>query len=89
MSDSIQHDGAPAAHSAHDHHQMPTSGSALTVILGVRGGPLPRIVGAVAGLAQEAGHLQRLPSAPGRIRTCDLRIRSPLLYPAELPGLGG
>ena len=23
-------------------------------------------------------------SAPGRIRTCDLRIRSPLLYPAEL-----
>ena len=22
--------------------------------------------------------------APGRIRTCDLRIRSPLLYPAEL-----
>ena len=28
-------------------------------------------------------------SAPGRIRTCDLRIRSPLLYPAELQGLGG
>jgi hypothetical protein len=27
-------------------------------------------------------------SAPGRIRTCDLRIRSPLLYPAELPGQG-
>jgi hypothetical protein len=25
-------------------------------------------------------------SAPGRIRTCDLRIRSPLLYPAELRG---
>ena len=24
--------------------------------------------------------------APDRIRTCDLRIRSPLLYPAELPG---
>ena len=23
---------------------------------------------------------------PGRIRTCDLRIRSPLLYPAELRG---
>ena len=23
-------------------------------------------------------------SAPGRIRTCDLRIRSPELYPAEL-----
>ena len=22
--------------------------------------------------------------APGRIRTCDLRIRNPLLYPAEL-----
>ena len=30
MSDSIQHDGAPVAHTAHDHHQMPTSGSALT-----------------------------------------------------------
>lgn len=25
--------------------------------------------------------------APGRIRTCDLRIRSPLLYPAELRAL--
>ena len=24
--------------------------------------------------------------APGRIRTYDLRLRSPLLYPAELPG---
>jgi hypothetical protein len=24
--------------------------------------------------------------APDRIRTCDLRLRSPLLYPAELPG---
>jgi len=30
VSDSIQHEGAPAAHTAHDHHQMPTSGSALT-----------------------------------------------------------
>src|SRR3954451_7197246 len=28
----------------------------------------------------------REPSAPGRTRTCDLRIRSPLLYPAELQG---
>ncbi len=27
-------------------------------------------------------------STPGRIRTCDLRIRSPLLYPAELQGQG-
>src|SRR5665811_2462249 len=25
-------------------------------------------------------------SAPGRIRTCDPRIRSPMLYPAELRG---
>ena len=25
--------------------------------------------------------------APGRTRTCDLRIRSPLLYPAELRAL--
>ncbi len=28
------------------------------------------------------------PSAPGWIRTNDLRIRSPLLYPAELRGRG-
>ena len=28
-------------------------------------------------------------NAPGRIRTCDLRIRSPALYPAELRALGG
>ena len=28
-------------------------------------------------------------STPGRIRTCDLRIRSPLLYPAELRGPRG
>jgi hypothetical protein len=27
-------------------------------------------------------------SAPGRTRTCDIRIRSPMLYPAELRGLG-
>ena len=27
--------------------------------------------------------------APGRTRTCDLRIRSPLLYPAELQGPAG
>jgi hypothetical protein len=26
------------------------------------------------------------PSAPGRIRTCDPRLRRPPLYPAELPG---
>src|SRR5215211_1537039 len=25
-------------------------------------------------------------SAPGRTRTCDPRLRRPLLYPAELPG---
>ena len=30
-----------------------------------------------------------LRGAPGRIRTCDLRIRSPLLYPAELRGPRG
>lgn len=28
-------------------------------------------------------------STPGRIRTCDLLIRSQLLYPAELRGLDG
>lgn len=26
---------------------------------------------------------------PGRIRTCDLRIRNPMLYPTELQGLVG
>ena len=26
----------------------------------------------------------KINGAPGRIRTCDLRIRSPALYPAEL-----
>ena len=35
----------------------------------------------VVGGAGEAGV-----GAPGRIRTCDRRIRSPLLYPAELQG---
>src|SRR3954468_21879764 len=33
MSDSLQHDGASAAHTAHTahhHHEMPSSGSALT-----------------------------------------------------------
>jgi hypothetical protein len=29
-----------------------------------------------------------LPGTPDRIRTCDLELRSLLLYPAELPGLG-
>src|SRR3954451_24072022 len=33
-------------------------------------------------------HLSKSGSAPGWIRTSDLRIRSPLLYPAELQGLG-
>ena len=28
--------------------------------------------------------LAGIPGAPGRIRTCDPRIRSPTLYPAEL-----
>ena len=30
------------------------------------------------------GALRRRPGAPGRTRTCDRRIRRPLLYPAEL-----
>ncbi len=29
-------------------------------------------------------NLRKIYGTPGRIRTCDLRIRSPLLYPAEL-----
>ncbi len=31
-----------------------------------------------------AGDATKNESTPSRIRTCDLRIRSPLLYPAEL-----
>lgn len=31
---------------------------------------------------------ETIKSTPSRIRTCDLLIRSQLLYPAELPGLG-
>lgn len=34
------------------------------------------------------GHAPLL-NAPSTTRTCDLRFRRPLLYPAELPGLGG
>ena len=30
---------------------------------------------------------QRLVTAPGRTRTCDRRIRNPMLYPTELPAL--
>jgi hypothetical protein len=33
---------------------------------------------------EELGHLRRGNGAPSRIRTCDLRIRSPSLYPTEL-----
>ena len=43
--------------------------------------PMPRIA--------DKRVLLGLRGAPGRIRTCDLRIRSPLLYPAELRGLAG
>ncbi len=31
-----------------------------------------------------AAKVSDIAGAPSRIRTCDLRIRSPLLYPAEL-----
>ena len=50
---------------------------------------------AIAASPQPAVHCKRSRSrtnsacrAPGRIRTCDLRIRSPMLYPAELRALG-
>lgn len=36
--------------------------------------------------ARGLGPGSRRGSAPGRTRTCDLRFRRPLLYPAELPG---
>ena len=36
------------------------------------------------GKAKKANYFN---GAPGRIRTCDLRIRSPLLYPTELQAL--
>jgi hypothetical protein len=31
--------------------------------------------------------INKVRNTPGRIRTCDLRIRNPLLYPAELRAL--
>jgi hypothetical protein len=34
-------------------------------------------------LEQEGDHSRRN-GAPGRARTCDIRIRNPVLYPAEL-----
>ena len=37
--------------------------------------------------AEIKGYILLIYGAPGRIRTCDLRIRSPLLYPAELQAL--
>ena len=37
--------------------------------------------------AEIKGYILLINGAPGRIRTCDLRIRSPLLYPAELQAL--
>lgn len=36
--------------------------------------------------ASDCDHMKE--NTPGRIRTCDLRIRSPLLYPTELRALG-
>src|SRR5579859_4111283 len=41
-----------------------------------------------AGSARIAMLSGSLVDAPGKIRTCDPRIRSPMLYPAELRGLG-
>ena len=37
--------------------------------------------------AEIKGYILLIFGAPDRIRTCDLRIRSPLLYPAELQAL--
>ena len=36
--------------------------------------------------SREIDYMENQPSTPGRIRTCDLLIRSQLLYPAELRG---
>src|SRR5262249_3535835 len=52
-------------------------------------GHLGKAVGRLLEQAQAAGAVGALlVCAPGRIRTCDLRIRSPLLYPLsyERPG---
>ena len=45
-----------------------------------------RLEGSLGGRSR-CKSLKRL-GTPGRIRTCDLRIRSPLLYPAELRAPG-
>ena len=48
--------------------------------------PVP-IEGTIAFRIGGPGRISRsFTDAPARIRTWDLRIRSPLLYPAELPG---
>ena len=45
------------------------------------------IMGVQGKDAEIKGYILLINGAPGRIRTCDLRIRSPLLYPAELQAL--
>ena len=42
------------------------------------------IMGVQGKDAEIKGYILLINGAPGRIRTCDLRIRSPLLYPTEL-----
>ena len=48
------------------------------------------VVGNVVGFLRFLKEVKRgvCRRTPDRIRTCDLRIRNPLLYPAELPGHG-
>src|SRR5215218_346402 len=48
-------------------------------MLGMEGPPRPSSGG--------RARARRTRDAPGRIRTCDLGVRNPPLYPAELPGL--
>src|SRR5690606_42028331 len=51
--------------------------------------PLPRTPARSALHPYTTLFRSSLQSTPGRIRTCDLRIRSPALYPAELRVLIG
>ena len=57
----------------------------LLILKGSESLPTPQPIGS-AGHSTGPPHSSYHKSTPGRIRTCDLRIRSPLLYPAELRG---
>ena len=61
-----------------------------SVVQKVRGKYRITIVGTIVGFLEVLNEVKKgvCRRTPDRIRTCALRIRNPLLYPAELPGHG-